>query len=867
MTDYDQEFWRKKLMAFLHDAPDKCFDIANHEQAAARCQSAAGFTDKELRDEREKHIKPADWFSAAAERFVFPKGKCSHTFSVEPLFIHPLSSKPFSFPEGFAAKSGSHTEAIQTAIGGILTDDWHERFFLFWRRWQENATALGNHQALAFLPADTRIPDHTIWNHMAVASALAPCIDGYVVRPELLLFQFGPVQEFIAQARSTRDLWSGSYLISWLVAHALKAVTDEIGPDAVVFPSLRGNGIFDALHKDAFYTTPWKQGDQGDTQTTWERLITDKGGNEKVADWLLTPTLPNRFLAIVPPGEGERLARAAQQAIRSELATLGEHVWKWLLANGAKDEWKKRWDTQLDAFPQTAWAVQPWLDREACLSEAEKLPQDPEDTTGVSGRVKAMLELGETALPKEDRDERYYSDKTTKTRLNNSGILWSAHYALLDAKLAARRNTRDFAQWDPVCTEAAVKDSLSGKEECIGDETFWKKLTEEHEKIFTAASHRYGAMNLIKRLWWRPEEIGYLPQKLGLDDAVIRNALRADSTQDVARRNIPASGVQTSSSSNPYIAVLSMDGDQMGKWVSGAMTPEFLAQLAPKAKEYLKGATGLHRLLTPSYHLQFSEALANFAMHKARAVVEAHEGDLIYAGGDDVLAVLPSTQAIACARALRDAFRIDFEDGHMYPGSACEVSCGIAVGHQNAPLQMLVKEAQKAEKRAKKEYGRAALSVSLYKRSGEIIEWGGKWESGALDLMAEITRLTEADKLSGRFPYALAGLLQPYALGQTQSVELQAMLPVVQAEVRHVLSRQGSGLKKEEREALAAQIEGYLAACWSTPGSESDVASREPSAPAPKAQESNRLKPVRRPQDFLNLFLAETFINRNRGED
>jgi hypothetical protein len=131
MTDHDQEFWRKKLMAFLHDAPDKCFDIANHEGSAARCQSAAGFTDNEIRKEREKEIKPADWFSASAERFVFPKQKCAHNFKDVPLFIHPLSSKNYVFPDGFASKSGSHSEAIQTAIGGIRTDDWHERFFLY----------------------------------------------------------------------------------------------------------------------------------------------------------------------------------------------------------------------------------------------------------------------------------------------------------------------------------------------------------------------------------------------------------------------------------------------------------------------------------------------------------------------------------------------------------------------------------------------------------------------------------------------------------------------------------------------------------------------------------------------------------------
>ena len=851
------DFWQRKLMAYLHDAPDKCFDIANHERAADAAQSVAGFADEAFRKNAAEAVKPADWFASAAERFVFPRNKCTHSFTSAPLFIHPLSSAPFPFPSDLPAKTGALAETIQTAIGGIQTDDWHEKFFLYWRRWRDNAAA--STPPLAFLPADTRIPDHTIWTHMAVTSALAPCIDGYDVRPELLLFQLGPVQDFIAQARSQRDLWSGSYLISWLMAHAIKAVTDAIGPDAVIFPSLRGNGIFDALHRKTFYAAEWESGD-GTRQTTWERLLADQGGNARVADWLLTPTLPNRFLAIVPPGRGTELARRAQQAVVSELGSIGEAVWQWLAKQGAKDDWKERWGAQLTAFPQTAWAVQPWLDRESCLAEAEKLPQDPEDKTGVAGRVKAMLKFAET-LAEADKDTRYFN---ADGKLNNPGLLWSAHYALLDAKLAARRNTRDFAQWNPA-GEGVVKDSLSGKDECIGDEDFWSKLTKENKDLFTAASHRYGAMNLIKRLWCRPEAVGYLPQRLGLGSGVVTQALRADSTQDIAARNASASGVQGPAS--PYIAVLALDGDEMGKWVSGAKTPEFLHQLAPKARDYLgtHGAAGLHRLLTPSYHLQFSEALANFAMHKARAIVESHGGDLIYAGGDDVLAILPSTRAIACAQALRAAFRTDYDNGRLYPGSHSELSCGIAIGHQNAPLQMLVKEAQRAEQRAKHDYGRAALAISLYKRSGEIIEWGCKWTGNALDLMARVTALTNAGKLSGRFPYALAALLQPYALdGEQDAGKLAAMRPVVAAEVRHVLSRQGTGLSPAERESLVGEIDRYLAACWNPESGVLSPASR-PGDARRRTQDPERGKT--RPRDFLNLFLAETFINRHRGED
>ena len=822
----DDKFWERKLCAFLHDAPDKCFDIVGHEASTDAHQRAA-FTDEDERRKLKNEVQPADWFSAAAERFVFPEMKCSHSFTDAPLFIHPLSSEPYQFPENFTARFKVHSEAIQKAVFGIAARDWREKFFLYWRRWRDNAAK--KTPSLAFLPADTRIPDHSIWNYMSMSSALAPCIQGRDVRPEMLLFQLGPVQDFISAARSTRDLWSGSYLLSWLMAHAIKAVTDLIGPDAVIFPSLRGNGIFDALHRETCYNARWTF--EGETEITWKRLCQDKGGEDGTADWLLTPTLPNRFLAVVPHGEGAKLAQCAADALKKELGRIGESVWKWLLDNGAKEDWKNRWETQLDAFPQTAWATQPWFDRETCISEIGKLPDKD-----VAEQLKYFIKFAES-LQQTDREAGCFTDGNEVPE--NPGILWSAHYALLDAKLAARRNTRDFKQWNPVDKTAAVKDSLTGKEECIGDEGFWKYLAEEHEKIFTASSHRYGAMSLVKRLWCRAEAVDYLPQKLGLGKGAFNKSLRAESTHSIAEQN--------SDKENSYIAVLAMDGDEMGKWVSGAKTPEFLNQLAPKAREHLSSLLkradlpGLRRMLTPSYHLQFSEALSNFAMHKARKIVEKHKGDLIYAGGDDVLAILPATYAITCAEELRNAFRADYDGGRLYPGSRCEVSCGIAVGHYNAPLQMLVKEAHEAEKYAKAQngYGRAALAISLYKRSGETIQWGCKWNSGGnpLELMRRVTELTRNEKLSSRFPYALAALLQPYVLEDKDNL-VPGIKEIIKSEVVHVLSRQGSGLSKNDRDDLTEKINAYL-----------DSLANE------------------RLGDFINLFLVETFINRRRGEN
>lgn len=841
----EQTFWMEKLAAFLHDPPNKCLDIGGHGKNADAFLAAAGFTDAAYREQIAKDVKYADHFDAAAQRFGFPKGKCSATFAENPkrAFVHPLSSASIAVRSNLVSQAGSVHETLQTAIMGIESDDWRSRFFLYWRRWQENAASVD--PDLAFLAADTRIPDHSIWTHMTLASAVAGCSG----KPTMLLFQLGPVQDFIAQARSTRDLWSGSYLISWLMAHAMKAVSDAVGPDAIIFPNLRGNGIFDALHKDTIYSTRWADG-KGGHDTTWDRIKDEKGSPADVATWLLTPTLPNRFLALVPESRAEELAHMVESAVHAELARIGDAVWAWLQKKGAQTTWKARWDAQLTAFPQTAWAIQPWLNREACLAEAEQLPDK-----GVVERLKAVFALAEENLDIKDRDERYYN--SAKTHLNNPGLLWSAHYALVDAKLAARRNTRDFAAWVNPAPDASVKDSLSGKEECIGSEEFWKSLSDEH--LFNKASgHRYAAMNLIKRLWCRVDEVPYLSDRLGLPKGIISRALAVDSTQDIADKNIrdrdTATGKQSSPS--PYIAVLALDGDEMGKWVSGEKTPLLLEQIAPKAHDYLKalsGADTVKRLLTPSYHLQFSEALANFAIWKAGAVVTAHQGELIYAGGDDVLAILPSTRAIACAKALRAAFRTDREEARLYPGSKCEVSVGIAIGHQNAPLQMLVREAQKAEKRAKGSYGRAALAISLYKRSGETIEWGCKWESKALDLMGEITTLNTEGKLSGRFPYALAQLLQPYCVARADrplSIKAEELCNIMKQEVCHVLSRQGCGLSPDDVKSVTDKINRYLEYCW-------DIGPSKP----------GDVRRGARPGDFINLFLAETFINRLRGEN
>ena len=211
-------------------------------------------------------------------------------------FIHPVSGEkvPADFPIEEEALRFCHDGFPDFAGIGDL----QLRFWLIWRlwrhyRWSRRAKrfALG----LAGLPADTRIPDASIWHHDAVVSALEAARDAEGrFCPAFLLFQIGPVQEFIAQARSTRDAWSGSYLISWMMAHAMKMLADKLGPDCVIYPSLRGLPLYDWLEQEKLKSA------RHQTRGEAVEVVLEETNLRECQDLALTPNLPNRFLAVVP---------------------------------------------------------------------------------------------------------------------------------------------------------------------------------------------------------------------------------------------------------------------------------------------------------------------------------------------------------------------------------------------------------------------------------------------------------------------------------------------------------------------------------------------------------------------------------------
>ncbi|MCQ2377814.1 MAG: type III-B CRISPR-associated protein Cas10/Cmr2 [Victivallaceae bacterium] len=325
---------------------------------------------------------------------------------------------------------------------------------------------------------------------------------------------------------------------------------------------------------------------------------------------------------------------------------------------------------------------------------------------------------------------------------------FAGSYENLLKNLAARRNTRNFLQY-PVETSPLewTKDALNGKDEIVGDAGEWKKVREKDE-IFNKDDKSYGALSVIKRLWCGKKAVEPI-------------------------KNMPDLIRESDGRAQNYVAMLKMDGDHMGAIIGNPS----------HGKDFFG---------------RFSEKLANFTGKKAKNIIEKHHGTLIYAGGDDVLALLPASFAFECACELRQTFCSD--DPEM-PGSEknlcpeyprASISAGLAFCHYKTPIAEMLKVAGQAEHRAKQMYDRDALAMTIVKRSGEITEWGCKFDSPAVEVYRKFVELDEQEIISGRFASSLALYLRAYILEKINAKDKSELNGIVAADFDHVCERQAT---------------------------------------------------------------------------
>ncbi|MEW6574127.1 MAG: type III-B CRISPR-associated protein Cas10/Cmr2, partial [Bacillota bacterium] len=147
---------------------------------------------------------------------------------------------------------------------------------------------------------------------------------------------------------------------------------------------------------------------------------------------------------------------------------------------------------------------------------------------------------------------------------------------------------------------------------------------------------------------------------------------------------------------SPFYALLLMDGDRMGA----------LLQAYDPGK--------------------VSKALSTFS-HQVPKIVREHNGITVYAGGDDVLALLPLDGALKAAVDLSRVYSESFA-GTKVSKEQATISGAVIYAHYNTPLTGVLREAHRLlDKVAKADTGRDSLAVTVWKGAGQVLTWAAPW--------------------------------------------------------------------------------------------------------------------------------------------
>ena len=893
--------WTRKIVAFLHDPPDKAFSIPGHKGRARELQQIA--LGREAEKDEKECAKTADHIASAADRVNLPHDLTVSWNNTNAALTHPLAGTKLELGMMSEISTADTIETAKKVVASLVENIPNNRL-RFLRLWRCLFDELANEFSklgvwFKILPAETRQPDHPLLQHLSITAAIADALP----QPALLIFSIGPVEDFIAVARRTQDLWMGSWLLSYLSWMAMKNLAEVYGPDVIVYPSLHGQALCDW----------WLARDQ--------QVPIQKPSSKD----LVFASLPNRFVALLPACEAQEAAEKAAQAIQKGWQELAEHVFS-VLANkimpadtSTQQMWKKQVSRQWEIY----WMVLPW---------AGKDKKDKEQADAVKAQFESVSFLGELSADWEFG--RVYQKYSERPWTINWGTVYSLLYDLTDRAFRARKNLRDFRPGEEQgekCTVCGQRAALRSLQHEARD--FWKTVADNlnlhrqgRHEIKPDGQERLCAVCTVKRFVQRE----VLQDEFGLQggfpstsevaavrfkerildkladarvsealDHFLRHAEQVPIPRTVAENAVPYLEKKAESQFgrdllkldgeylftdtwtpkhlrevNPnlteeeaeakaqegrrllgrlyeavgtqpkkYYAILFMDGDHMGRWLSG--THRGLAQfgdiLHPEVRQALKndpqwsGILGQKRLMTPAVHAAISGALANFSLKLVRWVIEErHAGRVVYAGGDDVLALLPVDDVLSAARELRALFsgevkvngpqnadlrhvswEVSFGDqtctGYIVfggellltMGPTATASIGVAIAHHLHPLDLALQAARRAEKAAKETYGRNALAVEVLKRSGEAISVGTQFylpqdkSTDAVAILQEFCAKLQAEAISAKFPYVLSAEVRTLEALPREAQE---------AELRRLLKRHaGEKLGREEKEEQARE--------------------------------------------------------------
>jgi CRISPR-associated protein Cmr2 len=423
---------------------------------------------------------------------------------------------------------------------------------------------------------------------------------------------------------------------------------------------------------------------------------------EKVSRGPSLATLPNRFQAEVPEGFDPD---HCVQAVRRAWEDLATAVWRRYVEPVAAlgNSTATIWQRQVSGFWEISWV----LGSDPALLERRKNwrsyvpPVEEGDKCTLMGNWQELS--GYVRSRERDRQEAF----------------WAA--------LRQRVGGYELDEGERLCAIALIKRLLP----LVSREVLWELPSRYPSTPFIAAipwirtvirsnpeaARRYaaraarlggykedpdGIVGLEVDLKARPEarEFASLDPNCFFDASLANPRLwgeESGQTEDL-RRELRQALQGLGPPASPFYGLLLMDGDRLG---------------------WLLGQYG---------HRPVSEALRRFSS-RVQAIIGEHDGVTVYAGGDDLLALLPLDKALPAAIALRRAYREAFQGVEPEREIPATISGAIVYAHYHTPLTAVVREAHRLlDEVAKDQTGRDSLAATVWRGPGPVLTWSAPWE-------------------------------------------------------------------------------------------------------------------------------------------
>ncbi|OQY57652.1 MAG: type III-B CRISPR-associated protein Cas10/Cmr2 [Desulfobacteraceae bacterium 4572_88] len=549
----------------------------------------------------------------------------------------------------------------------------------------------------------------------------------------MVLFQTGPVQEFIQTARKTQDFWSGSFLLSFLNAKAIRA----FGESDIIFPNTKSSKICEA----AGIPFPWKG-----------RLDPNS----------YVPSIPNRFFAVTTDHPKERLEKAANAVTDTWQEIAGQvrdeierHLKNAPGKNGNTisklfEKLEKNNVTSFRILDSDQWDEQirnrafetlyVWREYDAEKEEYIRAYQETEALMGARKSGRFFEALG---------DQKGYACSLCGLRMAINPRACKERSDLRDwwenAMRGKKRFPNRFRKGEHLCAVCAVKrlapffvfktpkrmdvpstSTMSAISFQRDIQPLTGRIDERQLFQFQTAirDFRRKAVSSARRIkeprggrlppFFRPFPRKWLLQIDGdwFFDSFYEHHERRIPTKEAyqAWKNLEKLCVREHKLRPPskYFALLTADGDSMGEILS--------------------------ELRTQDAHRQLSNLLADFSVKKVRKVLEQERpGYILYWGGDEGVAILPLEDLFNALTDLRKLWHDEVEAELAELGvRKATLSAGVVIAHHQYPLRSAIRELYKTVEEAKETkfsgQSKDAWAVRILRRSGAPVLARSHWE-------------------------------------------------------------------------------------------------------------------------------------------